>query len=247
MGIELIALGIIVGTLSGFFGIGGGTILVPMLLLIGFDIKNAIGISVVQMVFSSLFGSYINSKKGTLDIKMVLSIGVGGFAGALASSIVINSLSSLTLEWIFLLFVFFALMRLFFKTLEHQDERVVHPAILFLIGAVLGIFSISIGVGGSILLVPLLVGFLHVPLKNAIASGLFFVIFSSIAGFMSLSVNGNIDYFHGTVIGIASLFGVYGGIWLKHKTTDSLQKRLLLSFYIIILSYLIYRLVVLHG
>jgi hypothetical protein len=247
MGIELIGLGIIVGTLSGFFGIGGGTILVPMLLLIGFDIKSAIGISVVQMVFSSIFGSYINSKKGTLDIKMVLSIGVGGFAGALASSIVINTLSALTLEWIFLLFIFFALVRLFFKTLEHQDERVVHPVILFIIGAVLGIFSISIGVGGSILLVPLLVGFFHVPLKNAIASGLFFVIFSSIAGLVSLSVNGSIDYVHGAVIGIASLLGVYGGIWLKHKTTDTLQKRLLLSFYIIILSYLIYRLVVVHG
>lgn len=247
MGIELIALGIIVGTLSGFFGIGGGTILVPMLLLIGFDMKSAIGISVVQMVFSSLFGSYINSKKGTLDIKMVLSIGIGGFAGALGSSIVIKNLSALSLEWIFLFFVFFALLRLFFKTLEHQDQRVVHPAILFLIGAVLGIFSISIGVGGSILLVPLLVGFFHVPLKNAIASGLFFVIFSSISGFISLSLNGSIDYAHGIVIGVASLLGVYGGIWLKHKSSDTFQKKLLLGFYIMILSYLIYRLVVLHG
>ncbi|MEA1921010.1 MAG: sulfite exporter TauE/SafE family protein [Campylobacterota bacterium] len=247
MGLELILLGIVVGILSGFFGIGGGTILVPLLLFIGFDIKTAIGISVVQMVFSSLFGSYINSKRGTLDIKMVLTIGLGGFVGALASSMIVKTLSAQTLELIFIGFVAFALTRLYFKTLEHGETRHVHPIILFIIGAVLGAFSISIGVGGSILLVPLLVGFLHVPLKNAIAAGLFFVIFSSVSGLISLSVNGTVDYVNGSIIGIASLIGVYGGIWLKHKTTDTLQKRLLVIFYIVILSYLIYRLVVHHG
>ncbi len=83
MGIELIVLGIVVGTLSGFFGIGGGTILVPLLLMMGFDMKSAIGIAIVQMVFSSIFGSYINKKKGTLNVPMVLSLGLGGFLGAL--------------------------------------------------------------------------------------------------------------------------------------------------------------------
>ncbi|MDX1296432.1 MAG: TSUP family transporter, partial [Sulfurimonadaceae bacterium] len=66
---ELALIGIGVGVLSGFFGIGGGTILVPALLLMGFDMKTAIGISIVQMVFASVYGSYLNSKKGTLDIK----------------------------------------------------------------------------------------------------------------------------------------------------------------------------------
>jgi len=78
---ELSLLGIIVGLLSGFFGIGGGTIMVPMLLMLGYDIKVAIGISVVQMVFSSIYGSYLNHKKGTLDIAMISVIGLGGFAG----------------------------------------------------------------------------------------------------------------------------------------------------------------------
>ena len=60
MEIILILTGTLVGTLSGFFGIGGGMILIPILMLTGMDIKTAIGISVIQMVFSSFYGSYLN-------------------------------------------------------------------------------------------------------------------------------------------------------------------------------------------
>ncbi len=247
MFIELALLGIGVGMLSGFFGIGGGTILVPALLLMGLDMKSAIGISVLQMVFASVYGSYLNMKKGTLDINMVMTIGIGGFLGALTSSSIIATVDGAILETVFLGFVLFALGRLYFKTREHQETRKVNPLILFLLGALLGAFSISIGVGGSILLVPILVGFLHVPIKNAISAGLFFVVFSSISGLISLSVSGLIDYERGTLIGIASMAGVAGGIWLKHRSSDQLQKWLLVLFYSTVAFYLFYRLVVEHG
>jgi uncharacterized protein len=246
--IELIFLGMGVGALSGFFGIGGGTILVPALLFIGYGMKEAVGISVVQMVFSSIYGSYLNMKKGTLDIKMVLIIGIGGFIGAQGSNFIVTALPSRTLEWIFMGFVLFALGRLFFKTSEHHEAiKKVHPALLFLVGLVLGAFSISIGVGGSILLVPILAGFLHVPLKNAISAGLFFVVFSSLSGLISLGVGGYIDYRHGIIIGIASMVGVFGGIWLKHVVPVKQHKMLMIAFYIVIIGYFFYRLVLKHG
>ena len=245
--IELLFLGAAVGTLSGFFGVGGGTILVPALLLMGYDMKVAIGISVVQMVFSSIYGSYLNLKKGTLDIKMVAMIGAGGFAGALLSPLIIKTLPTEVLEWIFLFFVLFALARMFFKTKEHQDERSAHPFILLSIGVVLGAFAISIGVGGSVLLVPILVGFLHVPLKKAVSAGLFFVVFSSLSGFIGLSIAGGIDYHSGVIIGLASLAGVAGGIWLKHHVHDTHHRLALMLFYIGVASYIFYRLVGLHG
>ena len=246
--IELVFLGIGVGALSGFFGIGGGTILVPALLFIGFDMKSAVGISVVQMVFSSIYGSYLNLKKGTLDVKMVLAIGIGGAVGALGSSFIVSALSGRTLEWIFMGFVLFALGRLFFKTVDHETEiKKVHPVLLFVIGLLLGAFSISIGVGGSILLVPILAGFLHVPLKNAISAGLFFVVFSSISGLISLSAGGYVDYYHGVIIGIASMAGVFGGIWLKHVVPVKQHKLLMIAFYLVVIGYFFYRLVVKHG
>ena len=236
--LELISLGLGVGMLSGFFGIGGGTILIPLLLILGYETKIAIGISVVQMVFSSVYGSYLNNKKGTLDIAMVSTIGIGGFIGALLSGYIASSFSDKTLEFIFLCFATFALLRLFFKTKEHRDQREVNTIILLLIGFVLGAMSMTIGVGGSIILVPILVGFLHVPLKKAISSGLFFVVFSSVAGLISHSVSSHVDFESGFIIGLASLVGVYVGIHLKDKVDSVLQKRLLIGFYILVVSYL---------
>jgi len=230
-----------VGVLSGFFGIGGGTILVPILLLMGYDIKTAIGISVIQMVFSSFYGSFLNFKKGSLSFDTVFAIGVGGFAGALLSGFVVSTVSAQVLEYVFLGFVCIALARMAYTPAIYKESRKVHPLFLFMIGSVLGVFAISIGVGGSILLVPILVGFLHFELKKAISAGLFFVVFSSLSGLVSLSYAGHMEYLDGIVIGSASLLGVYFGVHLNHKTSGSLQKRLLLGFYLSVLSYLLIR------
>ncbi len=242
--LELCSIGIIVGLLSGFFGIGGGTILVPILLLLGYDMKTAIGISVIQMVFSSVFGSYLNFKKGTLDLQMVLIIGVGGFVGALLSASVVSNIDAVILEVLFLAFVMFALARMYVKAQEDVTPKQAHPVLLFFIGAMIGLFSISIGVGGSILLVPILVGFLHVSLKHAISAGLFFVVFSSVAGVVGLSIARVLDYHSGIIIGVASLLGVALGIHFKHNVSNVMQKRLLITFYVAVATYLFYRLVV---
>lgn len=95
-----------------------------------------------------------------------------------------------------------------------------------------------IGVGGSILLVPILVGFLHVPLKKAISAGLFFVVFSSISGLISHYLHGVLDLQSGFIIGLASLLGVYLGIFLKDIVGVRLQKNLLVAFYLLIVIYL---------
>ena len=239
--IELMFLGVIVGIVSGFFGIGGGTILVPLLLLLGYETKTAIGISVIQMVFSSVFGSYLNNKKGTLDVAMISIIGIGGFSGALFSGNIVSRFSDSTLEMLFLAFAVFAFLRLFFKAKEEKAQREVNKIALFIIGLFLGALSMTIGVGGSIILVPILVGFLHVPLKKAISAGLFFVVFSSIAGFISHSRLGHIDFESGITIGLASLVGVYIGIHLKDKVDSVLQKKLLVSFYFLVVTYLVQR------
>ncbi len=242
--VELVLLGVFVGIISGFFGAGGGTVLVPALLFLGYETKVAIGISVVQMVFSSIYGSYLNNKKGTLDIPMVATIGVGGFFGAQTSGLITAHISDNVLEVTFLFFASFALARLFFKIKEVKKTKEVNKVVLLIIGFFIGAISMSIGVGGSLLLVPILVGFLHISLKKATSAGLFFVVFSSVSGFISHTLYGEIDLYSGTIIGLASLVGVYVGIQLKHFTNAALQKKLLVVFYMSIVIYLTYRIFV---
>jgi uncharacterized membrane protein YfcA len=232
MELSLILVGILVGTLSGFFGIGGGMVLVPILMLLGIDIKEAISISIVQMVFSSIYGSYLNHRKGSLILGEGIWVGIGGFFGGFIGAYVSILVSATFLEYLFMSLLVFALYRLFASKLKDDGSvKTLNPIVLFSVGGMIGIFAISLGVGGSILLTPILVGFLHYPIKKAVSAGLFFVAFSSVAGLLSHLSVGHVDLEKGLYVAVASLLGVYGGIWLKDHVSSSKHKLYLLIMY----------------
>lgn len=241
MMIELVLVGIFIGTMSGFFGIGGGMILVPILLVLGVDIKDAIGISIVQMVFSSIYGSYLNFKKGSLIVGEGIFVGFGGFIGGYIGGYVTQYISDTLLQFTFIGLLLFALFRLFFSQI-HEDEsqtKSLNKGLLFVLGVGIGIFSITLGIGGSIILTPLLVGLLHYPIKKAVSAGLFFVVFSSVAGMISRLSSGNIDFSNALIVAGASLLGVAIGIWLKDHVTSKNHKLALLALYVFALGMLI--------
>jgi len=237
-----ITIGIITGFFSGFLGVGGGTILVPMLLFLGFPLKEAIGISVTQMMMSSMYGSFLNYKKGLLKIKHGLSLAVGGALGAGLSGFIVHHTSKEVLGAIFLSLVFIAIIRFFVTVHEPHDEPPIDNKKLFFIGFFVGMIAISVGVGGAILITPILVGFLKYKLKTTVSLSLFFVVFSSISGFISQSFAGAINYTEGFTIGIASLIGTYFGIKLYHQMDTKNHKKILLAWYIFIFFAMIYKL-----
>ncbi len=244
--IELIAVGLFVGAISGFFGVGGGMILNPILLTIGFDIKSAIAISVVQMVLSSINGSYINYKKGVLAINDGIWVGVGGIVGAIIGSYLTDILSATTLKILLLLITIFALLRIYFSKPYDPNREVkkVSSFILFIIGLFIGIVAMMLGIGGSVLLMPILVGFLHYSTKNAATAGLFFVVFSSMTGFVYRLFNDTFDKLDlgwdiVLAVALSAIFGVVIGLKLKDRVSHALHKKLLVLMYILILILLI--------
>ena len=237
-----IIIGIITGFFSGFLGVGGGTILVPMLLFLGFNLKEAIGISVTQMMMSSIYGSYLNYKKGLLKIKNGLSLAIGGAIGASLSGFIVKHASKDILGAIFLSLVLIAIIRFFITVKEPQTEPPIDNKKLFFIGIFVGAIAISVGVGGAILITPILVGFLKYKLKTTVSLSLFFVVFSSISGFISQSIAGHINYIEGFSIGFASLIGTYFGTKLYHKIDTKIHKKILLIWYIFIFFAMIYKL-----
>lgn len=242
MSLELAIFGIITGFTSGFFGIGGGTILVPLLLAAGFVMKEAVAISIMQMVFSSIYGSFLNAKKAKDVIKDGTILGIGGSIGGILSGYIVPSVSNEFLQYLFIAILVFSIIRIFYSPAVHTSEKQTKNIfILLLIGAGIGILAMSIGVGGSILLTPILVGYLKYDLKAATALGLFFVIFSSIAGFISTSYHGQMLFVEGATVGIGSLIGVYFGIKVKDMVKATSYKNYVLLLNILVLAIMLYK------
>ncbi len=221
-------------------------ILIPLLMTIGFGIKSAIGISVVQMVFSSVYGSYLNWRKGVLQINEGLWVGFGAVFGGIVGARFTDLLSRHTLEYIFLALVIFALLRIIFSKPydPNQEEGKFSSALLFVIGFGIGVIAMMLGVGGSVMLTPILVGFLHFSTKKAATAGLFFVVFSAVSGLIYKLIAGSfthlsLDMVTVLTVAFAALVGSWIGIWLKDKVHDRHHKLYMIIMYFVILLLLV--------
>ena len=78
-----VGLGLAVGLLSGLFGVGGGFLLTPLLIMFGIPATVAAATDSNQIVAASTSGTYAHWKVGNVDFKMGWHLLVGGFAGGL--------------------------------------------------------------------------------------------------------------------------------------------------------------------
>ncbi len=78
----LVAIGGLVGLVSGLFGVGGGFLLTPLLMFIGISPMVAAASDSAQIVASSTAGTLAHSRAGTVDYKMGLILFVGGAVGS---------------------------------------------------------------------------------------------------------------------------------------------------------------------
>ena len=78
----LLGIGFGVGWLSGLFGVGGGFLLTPILMLIGVPSAVAVASGANQTIGASVSGLMSNLRRGTVDLKMGLVLLAGGFAGS---------------------------------------------------------------------------------------------------------------------------------------------------------------------
>jgi uncharacterized protein len=78
----LLALGTVVGVISGVFGVGGGFFLTPFLIFIGIPHTVAVASSANQLVGASVSGTLAHWRRGNLDLHMAAILLVGGLAGS---------------------------------------------------------------------------------------------------------------------------------------------------------------------
>lgn len=77
----LLLLGLSIGVLSGFTGVGGGFIVTPALIVLGMPVELAVGTSLVWVFLNSLVGSIVHRKHGNADIKLALYMALPSLLG----------------------------------------------------------------------------------------------------------------------------------------------------------------------
>ena len=88
----VVGLGLAVGLLSGLFGVGGGFLMTPLLMMIGIPPTIAAATDANQIVAASASGCFSHWRLGNVDIKMGLLLTLGGFAGGAVGVQVIKAL-----------------------------------------------------------------------------------------------------------------------------------------------------------
>ena len=157
--IVLIVVGMLVGVLSGTFGICGGTVIVPALVWLGLSPRNAAATSTLAIVPTSLSGVISYATGGHVDWLAAALLFCGMFVGGQVGSWLLSRLPELALRWIFVVFLVFVVVDQvsFVPSRDHQIAMTVATGVcLALLGVVIGMLAGLLGIGGGALAVPAL-------------------------------------------------------------------------------------------
>ena len=186
----VIAIGFLAGIFAGLFGIGGGIVIVPALVLLaGFPLIKATGTSLAAIMLPvGILGVIAYYRARILDLRgaaflasgLLMSVALGAWLAHALPAEVVRKLYA-----IFCLYVSWTFIQLLEKLKRFKGESPLpepepesnngpHPHFLALIGIglVAGVMAGMFGIGGGNIIVPFLVLFLKYPPKRAIATSL---------------------------------------------------------------------------
>ena len=196
-------LGAATGFLAGLFGVGGGLVLVPVLLLL-FDAQHfptenllhlALGTSMATIVFTALSSMRKHHQHGAVNWRVVRTITPGILLGAGLGALSATSISQHYLGIFFALFVYFAAAQILLDVRPHASRQLPGTYGMTLTGTFTGWVSSMVSIGGGTIVVPFLV-WCNVPIRSAIGT-------SAAIGF-PIAVGGTVGYI-ATGMGVPAL------------------------------------------
>jgi len=242
--------GLVSGILAGFLGIGGGTLLVPVLVQLGFEAVGATATSSLAILVTASAGSFQNWKMGYLNIQQVLLLGASAVVTAflatfigdrIPSHILLAGFATLLVSNLYLV----SLKKRVIRTAQFRQSRTATgPAInpvtaRIATGAIAGFMAGLFGVGGGVILVPMQILLLGEQIKSAVRTSLGVIVITSIAASIGHAINGNIHVLAGLILGGGGLIGVQVSTRFLPKMSDSTVTQLF-RIMLIVLSIYIY-------
>ncbi len=225
--VKIVVVGLLAGFLSGMFGVGGGILMVPALvIMLAMGQRLAHGTSLAAIVPIALAGVLGYALEGEVDwaASLFLIIGSAGLGARIGTHLLhVLPQRALALVFAFVLLATAARMILDNSDATGRPDLTVGTALaLVLVGVVAGTAAGLLGVGGGIIMVPAMVMFVGIPAAVAKGSSLAVIIPTAIVGTQRNRKKGNVD------LRIALLVGLSGVVssFLASKISVGLDEQL---------------------
>ncbi len=207
--ILLLILGFCAGITSGFYGIGGGWLVTPVLNILGFPMPYAIGTSLVYIIITSTLGTIKHRKLKNVNYLLGSIIGVTAILGAISGKEFIFYLEKLgnvdtVIRIAYIVFLIIIGSYMMFENKlkklkkDYPKKEVLPPFVVIRIdgqenikislwkllftGFFAGGTSSTLGVGGGVVLLPILIYIVKIPVTLAIGTSLFTIMIASLSG-----------------------------------------------------------------
>jgi len=197
--IILLGTGVGVGFASGLLGLGGGFIMTPVQYVIFTNMgmstdvamKLAFGTSLLVILPTVLSGAWRHHKKGAVWWKAAIIMGPCGAVAAFGGATLATHLPGETLKIVFSVVVLASGVRMLIsKPMESEQAPRDNPWLWIVWAIPIGVVTGMTGLGGGVVAVPVMVLALKFKLRNAMATSLAMIIFTSVGGAIGYIVNG---------------------------------------------------------
>ena len=234
----------LIGLSLGLIGGGGSIITVPILVyVIGVDPHEAIPMSLAVVGATSLVGAGMHHRRGGVVWRTAGLFGVAGIAGAFFGSRLTYLVESRTLLLIFAsLMLVVAILMLVRR--EPAERLTDHRSIFWkalIAGAGVGVLTGFLGVGGGFLIVPALMLFGHLRVKEAIGTSLVVIAINCAAGLVGHLRFGGLNLRLTALVGIFAVAGALMGTRIAGRVAPAALRRSFALFVVSIAIFLVVR------
>ncbi|MFP4258161.1 MAG: sulfite exporter TauE/SafE family protein [Desulfovermiculus sp.] len=197
--IALLITGAGVGFAAGLLGVGGCFIMVPVqfwvLKSMGVDptiaIRIAFGTNLLVVLPTALSGALTHHTKGAVLWKQGVILGVIAAVGAFLGGFFAAHISGAILTKLFGIAIIAGAIRMLTAKPPQVDEQPSENILTYVFwGIILGIVSGLIGIGGGVLMIPVMVVFLKFRMHQAVGTSTALMMFAAIGGVLAYMLNG---------------------------------------------------------
>ena len=237
----LIVLGLCSGIFGALFGLGGGVIFVPVLMLIfGLEPTEAVAISLIGIIAGSVGASTVLVDRGLSNVRLGLLLEITTCVGAIAGAIIATYLDSWILMVLFSVIIIYSGIRMIVNpertvepatgedtamTFRYTDESVGEDVRYEVqnVGSGMGLCTIAgalssmTGVGGGAVKVPLMNIHMHVPMKAASSTSSYMIGITAFSGAITYFFAGEVILAYAACVAIGAFVGSLVGARYARK------------------------------